>query len=59
MNEPLQGNFEGIGVSFNMLTDTVLIISTIPGGPSAKVGIMGGDKIICKFLNTLSTKVTN
>lgn len=46
MNEPLQGNFEGIGVSFNMLTDTVLIISTIPGGPSEKVGIMPGDKII-------------
>lgn len=46
MNEPLQGNFEGIGVSFNMLTDTVLIISTIPGGPSDKVGIMAGDKII-------------
>ena len=46
MNEPLQGNFEGIGVSFNMLTDTVLIISTIPGGPSEKVGIMAGDKII-------------
>ncbi len=46
MNEPLQGNFEGIGVSFNMLTDTVLIISTIPGGPSEKVGILSGDKII-------------
>lgn len=46
MNEPLQGNFEGIGVSFNMLTDTVLIISTIPGGPSEKVGVMPGDKII-------------
>lgn len=46
MNEPLQGNFEGIGVSFNMLTDTVFIISTIPGGPSEKVGVMPGDKII-------------
>ncbi|MCD4769517.1 MAG: PDZ domain-containing protein [Bacteroidales bacterium] len=46
MNEPLQGNFEGIGISFNMLTDTVLIISTIPGGPSEKVGILPGDKII-------------
>lgn len=46
MNEPLQGNFEGIGVSFNMLTDTVLIINTIPGGPSEKAGIMAGDKII-------------
>ena len=45
-NEQLQGNFEGIGISFNMLTDTVLIISTIPGGPSEKAGIMAGDKII-------------
>jgi len=45
-NEPLQGNFDGIGVSFNMLTDTVLIISTIPGGPSEKAGIAPGDKII-------------
>lgn len=45
-NEPLQGNFDGIGVSFNMITDTVLIISTIPGGPSEKAGIIPGDKII-------------
>lgn len=46
-NEPLQGNFEGIGVSFNMITDTVLIMSTISGGPSEKIGILPGDKIIC------------
>ena len=45
-NEPLQGNFDGIGVSFNMLTDTVLIISAISGGPSEKAGILAGDKII-------------
>jgi carboxyl-terminal processing protease len=45
-NEPLQGNFEGIGVSFNMITDTVLIMSTISGGPSEKLGIQPGDKII-------------
>jgi len=45
-NEQLQGNFEGIGISFNMLTDTVLVISTIPGGPSEKAGLMAGDKII-------------
>ena len=42
MNEPLQGNFEGIGVSFNILNDTVYIISPISGGPSEKVGIMAG-----------------
>jgi carboxyl-terminal processing protease len=45
-NEPLQGNFEGIGISFNMLTDTILVISTIPGGPSEKVGLLPGDKIL-------------
>ncbi len=46
MNEPLQGNFDGIGVSFNMMTDTLYIIDVIAGGPSQKVGIMPGDKII-------------
>ena len=45
-NEPLQGNFEGIGISFNMLTDTILVISTIPGGPSEKMGLLPGDKIM-------------
>jgi carboxyl-terminal processing protease len=45
-NEPLQGNFEGIGISFNMLTDTILVISTIPGGPSEKIGLHPGDKIL-------------
>jgi carboxyl-terminal processing protease len=45
-NEPLQGNFEGIGISFNMLSDTILVISTISGGPSEKLGLLPGDKII-------------
>lgn len=45
-NEPLQGNFDGIGISFNMLTDTVLVISTISGGPSETVGLQAGDKIL-------------
>ena len=45
-NEPLQGNFDGIGISFNLLTDTILVISTIPGGPSEKLGLLPGDKII-------------
>lgn len=45
-NEPLQGNFEGIGIQFNLLNDTIIIISPIPGGPSEKVGIMAGDRII-------------
>lgn len=45
-NEPLQGNFEGIGVQFNLLNDTIIIISPTPGGPSEKVGIIAGDRII-------------
>jgi carboxyl-terminal processing protease len=45
-NEPLQGSFDGIGVSFNILNDTLLVIQTIPGGPSEKVGIIAGDRII-------------
>ena len=46
MNEPLQGNFEGIGVQFNMVEDTLFIIQPVSGGPSAKVGILAGDRII-------------
>ncbi|MFY9361786.1 MAG: S41 family peptidase [Dysgonamonadaceae bacterium] len=46
MNEPLQGDFEGIGISFNMVTDTLYVIEVISGGPAQKVGIMPGDKII-------------
>lgn len=46
MNEPLQGNFDGIGISFNMLTDTLYVMEVISGGPSQKVGILPGDRII-------------
>ena len=46
MNEPLQGNFEGIGIQFNMLFDTILVIAPVPGGPSEKVGIRAGDRIM-------------
>ncbi len=45
-NEPLTGNFSGIGVLFNMLDDTVAIISTVPNGPSSMVGILPGDRIV-------------
>ena len=45
-NEPLEGSFEGIGITFQLFKDTILVISPIPGGPSDKVGIMAGDKII-------------
>lgn len=46
MNEPLEGNFEGVGIQFNILNDTLLVVATIPGGPSEKVGIYAGDRII-------------
>lgn len=46
MNEPLQGNFDGIGISFNMFNDTLYVMEVISGGPSQKVGILPGDKII-------------
>ena len=45
-NEPLVGNFEGIGVQFNIYRDTIMVITPIPDGPSEKVGIMSGDKIV-------------
>ncbi len=46
MNEPLDGKFEGIGVMFQMMKDTLLVIQTISGGPSEKVGIRAGDRIV-------------
>lgn len=46
MNEPLQGNFEGIGVQFNMAEDTLLVIQPTINGPSEKVGIQAGDRIV-------------
>ena len=46
VNEPLEGEFDGIGVVFNAATDTVIILNVIPNGPSAKAGIVPGDRII-------------
>ncbi|MGN0049182.1 MAG: S41 family peptidase [Bacteroides sp.] len=46
MNEPLQGGFEGIGVQFQMVEDTLLVIQPVSGGPSEKVGILAGDRIV-------------
>ena len=45
-NEPLNGSFEGIGVQFNMMEDTLVVIQTITKGPSEKVGILAGDRIV-------------
>ena len=46
MNEPLQGDFEGIGVQFNIIEDTLVVIQPIVNGPSQKVGILSGDRIV-------------
>ena len=52
MNEPLQGNFEGIGVQFQMIEDTLLVVQPVSNGPSEKIGILAGDRIIA--VNDLS-----
>ena len=46
MNEPLEANFDGIGIQFNMLTDTLYVVQVISGGPSEKVGLLAGDRIV-------------
>ena len=46
LNEPLAGNFSGIGITFNMNQDTLYVISTVAGGPSERVGLLAGDRII-------------
>jgi carboxyl-terminal processing protease len=46
MNEPLNGNFEGIGIQFNILHDTIIVIEPIGGGPSERIGIRAGDRIL-------------
>jgi carboxyl-terminal processing protease len=46
MNEPLIGNFEGIGIQFNLLRDSIIIIEPLKGGPSERVGLLAGDRIL-------------
>ena len=46
MNEPLNGSFEGIGIQFNMMEDTLVVIQTITKGPSEKAGLLPGDRIV-------------
>lgn len=52
VNDPLLGSFEGIGISFRIEKDTITVINPIPGGPSIKVGLMAGDRIV-KIEDTL------
>ena len=46
MNEPLKGNFEGVGIQFNIFEDTIMVVTPISGGPSEKLGIRSGDRIV-------------
>lgn len=46
LNESLEGNFDGIGVQFNIQHDTIMVVNTVSGGPSEKLGIMAGDRIV-------------
>ena len=60
VNEPLEGNFDGIGVEFNIINDTIRVINPIIGGPSEKLGIKAGDKIIKVNNKAIAgVKVTN
>lgn len=62
MNEPLQGNFEGVGISFNVLRDTLMVVTTVPGGPSEKVGLRAGDRIVqvdAKVITNIGLKNTD
>ena len=45
-DEPLNGNFDGVGIQFNIFRDTIMVVSPISGGPSEKLGIMAGDRIV-------------
>lgn len=59
-NEPLVGKFEGIGIQFNILEDTIFVTNTISGGPSEKVGLLAGDRIIKIDGNNVGgIKITN
>ena len=46
LNEPLEGEFDGVGVVFNMATDTVIVLNVVPRGPSDKAGVKAGDRIL-------------
>ena len=60
VNEPLEGNFDGIGVEFNIVNDTIRVVNPIIGGPSEKIGIKAGDKIVrVNGKSVAGIKITN
>ena len=46
VNEPLEGEFDGVGIVFNMATDTIVVLNIVAGGPSYKAGVLPGDRIV-------------
>lgn len=59
-NEPLQGNFEGVGIEFNIVEDTIRVVAAIPGGPAESVGVQAGDKLIkVEGKKVAGIKITN
>ncbi len=59
-NEPLVGGFDGVGIQFQLFKDTILVVAAIPGGPSDKLGIRAGDKIVkIDGESATGTKVNN
>lgn len=60
MNEPLQGNFDGIGIEFNILEDTIFVVTPLSGGPAESLGILAGDRIVSiEGKNVAGVKITN
>ncbi|MGL5890500.1 MAG: S41 family peptidase, partial [Bacteroidia bacterium] len=56
MNEPLEGKFEGIGIEYNILRDSLTVIAVVPGGPSEKAGLQSGDRLVRAAGNLLTGK---
>lgn len=60
MNEPLEGNFDGIGIEFHIQDDTIMVVSAVSGGPSEQLGIRSGDRIIkVEGKNVAHVDITN
>lgn len=60
MNEPLEGNFDGIGVEFHVQQDTIMVVAAVSGGPSEQLGIRSGDRIVrVEDRNVAGIHITN
>ena len=60
MNEPLEGNFDGIGIEFHVQQDSIMVVTAVSGGPSEELGIRSGDRIVkVDGKNVAGIKITN